>query len=132
MIEAKPPICIDLLKGYVDNFESFEFGSSQTLGTVIFDRSEDSSECQITIIKKGKIIKFTSNEYNGVNHYNPSRRRTASCVYLKEECSNLFVKICTIQHKGNTFVELRTVSQCEILDLFVNDTYENYKITLTK
>mgnify|MGYP003113915775 CR=1 FL=1 len=23
MTEAKPPICIDLLKGYVDNFESF-------------------------------------------------------------------------------------------------------------
>lgn len=132
MLETQPPIHVDLLKGYVDNFDSFEFGSSQTLGTVIFDRDEDSEECQITVIKRGKIIQFTSNEYNGVNQYNPSDRRTASCVYLKEECSNVFVKICTIQHKGNTFVELRTVSSCEILDLFVNDSYKNYKITLTK
>ncbi len=94
----------------------FEESASQQFATVLFDRSEDQEETQITIIKDGKINQFT-----GDNEYNPSSRRHASCVYVKEEGEDgKTIKICTIQHKGFTLIEVHSVSNVEINYLFKN------------
>ncbi len=86
--------------------------SSQQFATVLFDRSEDAEQCLITVIKDGKI-----NQFDGDNTYNPSMRRHASCVYVMEESHTNFIKICTIQHKGCTLVEVHSVSneECDYL-----------------
>lgn len=86
----------------------FEICSSQQIATVLFDRQENSETASITVLRDGKITQF-----DGHNKYNPSKRRHASCVYVREECSDDTIKICTIQHKGITFVELHSVSDEE-------------------
>jgi len=91
----------------------FEVDSSQQFATVLFDRDDDQEEALITVIKGGKI-----NQFNGDNKYNPSKRRRASCVYVKEEGTDSTIKICTVQHKGSTLVEVHTVSNDEINYLF--------------
>lgn len=98
------------------NYEeiSFEECSSQQFATVLFDRAEDSEKTFITVIKDGKI-----NQFDGDNKYNPSGRRHSSCVYVKEEWSDgKTIKICTIQHKGVTLIEIHSVSESEINYLF--------------
>jgi len=100
------------------NYENIDFeeNSSQQFATVLFDRGEDQEEAKITIIKNGKINKFT-----GDNKYNPSARRHSSCVYVKEEWEDgKTIKICTIQHKGNTLIEVHSVSNDELNYLFKN------------
>ncbi len=92
----------------------FEGCSSQQFATVLFDRDEDAGQTLITIIKDGKINQFT-----GDNKYNPSLRRHASCVYIREECdNNKTIKICTVQHKGLTLVEVHSVPAEELNYLF--------------
>lgn len=94
----------------------FDIYSSQQFATVVFDRSEDAENVLITVIRNGMVIQFS-----GDNLYNPSLRRSSSCVYVKEECTESVLKICTIQHKGNTFLEARSVSKKEIDYLFNGD-----------
>jgi len=92
----------------------FEVNSSQQFATVIFDRGEDSEKTEITVIRDGKVHQF-----EGDNRFNPSVRRHSSCVYVKEEWSDgKAIKICTIQHKGTTLVEIHEVLQEEIDYLF--------------
>lgn len=68
----------------------------------------------ITVIKDRKIQQF-----KGDSHFNPSARRHSTCVYVKEErADGKNIKICTIQHKGNTFVEIHDVLPEEIAYLF--------------
>jgi len=94
----------------------FEVNSSQQFATVVFERNEDSETHLITIIKDGKI-----NQFDGNNKYNPSARRRSTCVYTKEEWDDGdIIKICTIQHKGTTLVEVHDVSQEELDYLFKN------------
>jgi hypothetical protein len=94
----------------------FEVYSSQQFATVLFDWGEDQEETLITVIKGRKI-----NQFNGDNKYNPSMRRHSSCVYVKEEgTGGGTIKICTIQHKGVTLVEVHSVSNDEINYLFKN------------
>ena len=98
------------------NFDEidFEVNSSQQFATVLFDRGEDSETTLITIFKDGKIRQF-----DGDNRYNPSARRHSSCVYAKEEWADgKTIKICTIQHKGTTLVEIHDVSEEELSYLF--------------
>lgn len=81
---------------------------------MLFDRGEDEETTLITIIKDGKI-----NQFDGDNKYNPSARRHSSCVYAQEELDGgKIIKICTIQHKGTTLIEVHDVDEEEILDLF--------------
>ena len=92
----------------------FEVNSSQQFATVLFDRSEDSETTLITIFKDGEIKKI-----DGDNKYNPSARRHSSCVYIKEEWADgKTIKICTIQHKGTTLVEVHEVLEEEFSYLF--------------
>lgn len=92
----------------------FEVCSSQQFATVIFERKEDEEKTLITVFQKGKI-----NQFEGDNKYNTSARRHSSCVYVKEEGQpDKTIKICTIQHKGNTFIEVHSVSKSELLYLF--------------
>ncbi|WP_278414019.1 hypothetical protein [Stutzerimonas kunmingensis] len=93
---------------------NFSVESSQQFATVVFDRAEDDDECSITILSDGKINQFT-----GDNRYNPSVRRFSTCVYVREEWDDGdVVKICTIQHKGVTLVEVHSVAADEINYLF--------------
>lgn len=97
-------------------YEGIDFGvhSSQQFATVLFDRNEDGEKCSITVIKDGKI-----NQFDGDNTYNPSARRHSSCVYIKEEWQDgKTIKICTIQHKGTTLIEVHSVLQDELTYLF--------------
>ena len=92
----------------------FEVHSSQQFATVVFDRSEDDEKAFITIIKDRKI-----NQFEGNNKYNPSARRRSTCVYASEESyGGRTIKICTIQHKGTTEVEVHSVEQEEMDYLF--------------
>lgn len=94
----------------------FEVNSSQQFATVVFDRAEDEEEALITVIKGGMI-----NQFKGSNEYNPSIRRRSTCVYVKEEWEDgKVIKICTIQHKGITLLEVRSVDQAELEYLFKN------------
>lgn len=94
----------------------FEIYSSQQFATVVFDRAEDEEKALITIIKDGKI-----NQFEGDNQYNPSGRRRSTCVYAREEWDDgKTIKICTIQHKGTTLVEVHSVDQEELHYLFKN------------
>ncbi len=101
------------------NYEGIDFEecSSQQFATVMFDRSEDSDSVLITVVGSGKI-----NQFDGDNKYNPSLRRHSSCVYVKEEWDDGdTIKICTIQHKGHTLVEVHSVLQDELDYLFKNN-----------
>ena len=92
----------------------FEVHSSQQFATVLFDRVEDEKKTLITILKDGKI-----NQFEGDNRFNPSARRHSSCVYVQEECKDgKVIKICTIQHKGTTEIEIHSVSYEEYSYLF--------------
>lgn len=105
---------MSMLKRLDDTDVDFEFCSSQQFATVIFDRAEDAENTLITVFKDGKI-----NQFEGDNKYNPSARRHSSCVYVQEEGQNgKTIKICTIQHKGTTFVEVHNVLDGELSDLF--------------
>ena len=103
-----------LLKSVDYSEIDFEVYSSQQFATVVFDRDEDDSTALITIIKDRKIIQF-----EGHNRYNPSARRRSTCIYAKEEWDGgKIIKICTIQHKGETLVEIHSVDQTEFDYLF--------------
>jgi hypothetical protein len=105
-----------LLKELEYDEVAFEVNSSQQFATVIFDRGEDEEEVIITIIRDGKI-----NQFAGSNQYNPSARRSSTCVYAKEEWDDGdVIKICTIQHKGTTIVEVHSVDQEEMDYVFKN------------
>jgi hypothetical protein len=100
----------ELEYGHID----FAEYSSQQFATVIFDRGEDSEKTLITILQDGKI-----KQIDGDNRYNPSARRRSSCVYVHEEWEDgKTIKICTIQHKGITLVEVHSVSEDELEYLF--------------
>jgi hypothetical protein len=102
-----------LLKSFSLDGLDFNNYSSQQFATVLFDRNEDSEDVIITVVKDGKIHQF-----DGDNRYNPSTRRHSSCVYAKEESSDKTIKICIIQHKGTTLIEVHSVSQEEVSYLF--------------
>ncbi|WP_120799072.1 short-chain dehydrogenase [Thiocapsa rosea] len=94
----------------------FEVHSSQQFATVVFDRGEDDEQALITVIKDRKI-----NQFEGNNKYNPSARRRSTCIYAKEEWEGgRVIKICTIQHKGTTLIEVHSVAQAELDYLFKN------------
>lgn len=98
------------------NYEDIDFPeyASQQFATVLFDRGEDDTKTLITVIRDGKI-----NQFEGDNKYNPSKRRQSSCVYAHEEGDiNNVIKICTIQHKGNTLLEIHKVTEDELSFLF--------------
>ena len=47
--------------------------------------------------------------------YNPSSERSSTCVYVKEEnCKENVIKICTIQHKGKTNIQIFRVTEDEL------------------
>ncbi|CAM3663451.1 hypothetical protein GCM10016272_27230 [Psychrobacter glaciei] len=95
---------------------NFEVYSSQQFATVVFDRGEDEESVLITVIENGKI-----NQFEGNNRYNPSSRRISTCIYTREEAENedgKVIKICIIQHKGTTLVEVHGVEQQELDYLF--------------
>jgi len=97
-------------------FEEIEFDvhSSQQFATVSFDREEDGEKSLITVLKDGRI-----NQFEGDNKYNPSTRRHSSCVYVKEEFNDgKVIKICTVQHKGTTLIEIHGVSHEEYSYIF--------------
>ena len=103
-----------LLKNLEFEEIGFEVHSSQQFATVVFDRVEDDEKTLITIFKDGKI-----KQIDGDNRYNPSARRHSSCVYVKEEWEDgKIIKICTIQHKGTTLLEIHSVSHEEYSYLF--------------
>ena len=102
-----------LLKEIGNDDLKFDTSLSQQFATVVFDRGEDDETSLITIVKDGKI-----NQFNGHNKYNPSKRRHSSCVYIKEEDGDNIIKICTIQHKGNTLLEIHKVTKDELSYLF--------------
>ncbi len=106
---------MSLLKTLTYDEIDFECYGSQQFATVSFDRNEDGEKTLITIIKDGKI-----KQIDGDNKYNRSARRHSSCVYVKEECDQKFIKICTIQHKGETLIEIHEVDEEEILYLFAD------------
>lgn len=102
--------------------------NSQQFATVTFDRGEDARRCKVTVLIDGIIYTKVSN-----NKYNTSKRRWSSCVYVAEEFSMVdpetherlkpheyrnVVKICTVQHKGYTLVELHPVDADELEFLF--------------
>lgn len=94
----------------------FEVYSSQQFATVVFDRKEDQENVLVTVIKDGKI-----NQFDGNNTYNPSTRRISTCIYTREEAENgdgKVIKICIIQHKGVTLVEVHSVDKDELNYLF--------------
>jgi len=108
----------------------FNIYASQQFATVLFDREQDSSDVLITVIKDGKVKQFQGND-----NYNPSLRRWSSCVYVAEEevfqqaetidasgfvdwTAGKVMKVCTIQHKGETMIELHKVPKEEIDYLF--------------
>lgn len=98
----------------------FQAYGSQQFATVNFDRNEDSETCLITIFKDGKII-----QKDGNNKFNPSRRRHSSCVYVEQEWpGGNRIKICTIQHKGETLIEIHSVSEEEYLYLFGDENHK--------
>ena len=100
------------------NYEEIDFQEyqSQQFATVLFDRPEDAEDTLITVIRDGKI-----NQFDGDNKYNPSARRHSSCVYVKQEFDDSeCIKICTIQHRGSTLVQIHSVSQDELDYLFKN------------
>jgi hypothetical protein len=104
-----------MLKTFQYDEIEFTVGSSQQFATVMFDRADDEETTLITVMKDGKI-----NQLDGDNTFNPSSRRHASCVYVKEECGRNIIEICTIQHKGTTLVEVHSVSLEEMFYLFKN------------
>lgn len=94
----------------------FEVYSSQQFATVVFDRGEDQENVLVTVIKDGKI-----NQFEGNNTYNPSTRRISTCIYTREEAENedgKVIKICIIQHKGVTLIEVHSVDKDELNYLF--------------
>jgi hypothetical protein len=94
----------------------FEVNASQQFATVVFERNEDAEQALITVIRNGKI-----NQFEGNNKYNPSARRWSTCIYVKEEWEGgKVIKICTIQHKGITLIEVHSVDQDELHYLFKN------------
>ena len=109
---------------------SFEIHSSQQFATVVFQRSEDEEQALITIIRDGLVGQF-----KGSNKYNPSTRGISTCVYAKEEgMGGKHFKICTLQHKGHTQVEVHNVEYAELYGLFkniepveVHEMYEMYE-----
>ena len=107
-----------LLKKLEYDEVDFEVNSSQQFATVVFERKEDQESVLITVIKDGKV-----NQFEGDNTYNPSIRRISTCIYAKEETENedgKVIKICVIQHKGVTLVEVHSVNQEELDYLFRN------------
>lgn len=107
-----------LLKNLKYDDVDFEIYSSQQFATVVFDRAEDEEHVLITVIKNGKI-----NQFEGNNNYNPSARRVSTCIYTREEAENedgKVIKICIIQHKGTTLVEVHSVDKEELDYLFKN------------
>ena len=91
----------------------FETHSSQQFATVVFDRTEDDEEALITVTKNGKTFKFI-----GDNTYNPSSRRRATCVYVHQEDNPLqIIKICVVQHKGTTSINIYDVDLRELIEL---------------
>lgn len=96
----------------------FEVYSSQQFATIVFDRGEDEECVLITVIKNRKI-----NQFEGDNRYNVSSRRISTCIYAREEAENedgKVIKICIIQHKGVTLVEVHSVDKEELNYLFRN------------
>ncbi len=105
---------MSVLKEFDFSDIDFEVSSSQQFATVIFERKEDGEKTLITVFKQGKI-----NQFEGDNKYNTSARRHSSCVYVREEGQpDKTIKICTIQHKGSTFIEVHSVSKDELSYLF--------------
>ncbi len=107
------------MRGILQRFELDEEISdfdnySHQFATVSFDRGEDDKDVTITVIHEGKVT-----QWMGDNTYNTSLRRQSSAVYLKEESEDGEVaKLCTIQHKGITYLELHKVSASEYSYLF--------------
>jgi hypothetical protein len=105
------------IEEYVNESVFFAMGSQQ-FATVIFDRGEDSKTCHIVVT----IVGGETYEILGNNKYNPSLRRISTCVYVVEEGEPIqdqkIIKICTIQHKGNTLIEIHSVDDAEIDYLF--------------
>lgn len=105
------------------NYDHIDFAeySSQQFATVVFDRGEDDDKTLITVISGEKI-----NQKVGHNKYNPSLRRRSTCVYVQEETCDKMIKICTIQHKGSTLVQIYDVDEEELLYLFGKTTFNLY------
>jgi hypothetical protein len=89
----------------------FEFNSSQQFATVVFDIYHN--EFDITVLKQGSYDRFKGTL--AYEKYNPSSERSSTCVYVREE-NNIerVIKICTIQHKGKTKVQIYNVDKLEL------------------
>lgn len=97
----------------IEKIENNDMSGTQLFATVLFDRDEDSETSLITVMKDGKIKQFDGN-----NKYNLSKRRCSSCMYIKLELDASIIKICTIQHKGNTLIEIHKVLEEELKYIF--------------
>lgn len=103
----------------------FDIYESQQYATVVFDREEDSEKTNISILKDGNVEQFMGN-----NEYNPSERRHATCIYIREEQNpNNNIKICIIQHKGITILDVLKVSKKEFKYLFIDKKTDYKKVS---
>ncbi len=102
---------------YGDIHFDFDGTGGQTFATVTFQRrNEDDEACEITVIQKGLITK----QVVGDNKYNPSNRRSATCVYLLEDAGDEgdMKRIEIIEHKGLIGVGFADVDKDEYKYLF--------------
>ena len=90
--------------------EDFFFLGSHRFATVIFTGNNEAQ-----IIRNGKFF----SKHDNVGGYAPQCNGDSSCDYVYEEGSNRVIKICTLQHKGNTSIEILPVSNDELVALFL-------------
>lgn len=113
---------MSLLKSLEYEKTDFEWYSSQQFATVVFENG------QTTVLRDGLVDEF---KYDG--EYNPSRDRNSSCVYVKEEWEDgKVVKICTIQHKGLTMIEIHSVDKKEMDFIFRESPARTIKLKETE
>ena len=111
-----------LLKVISNDKLEFDINSSKLFATVVYERDEDKKVVLIITIKDGKVKQF-----NGNNKYNPSKRRNSTCIYIEEEKNeNTIIKICTIEHKGNTLLEIHKVTLDELHYLFGEELWKRF------
>ncbi len=96
--------------------DKLPFGNhyTQPLATVYFKGTDYGRGTSATVIlNSGKVIRIPKSV--AVSKINPSSRRTATSAYIHEESNPEKVwKVSTIQHKGQTLIEIDEVSDEEI------------------
>ncbi len=91
----------------------FTFNSSQQFATIVFDICYDKFNITVSTIDSYRRIKSCANDK--YQQYNPSSQSSSTCVYVREQDNDKkVVKICTIQHKGKTLIQIYKVNESEL------------------